>query len=264
VAPRLALSGAALPDAELSPRTKEVAILTNVISDCFQKYGKMPKTRIELYKVGKMLGKGAFGKVNLGLQRLSRRLVAIKSMPKTKMKEESTRKKMKNEIDILKSLQHPSHIKLLETFETDSHFLIVMELCPGGDLLNYVRKRRKLKERYAKHIFRQIMEGIEYCHRIGIVHRDIKLDNILLDGHGNVKIGDFGVSRRCHKSELLYEQCGTPAYIAPEIVHDVGYKGFPVDIWSAGICLFAILYGNVPYKANQLSDLSQDVFEKDV
>jgi serine/threonine protein kinase len=70
-----------------------------------------------------------------------------------------------------------------------------MELCPGGDLLNYVRKRRKLAEGPAKHIFLQIMQGIAYMHQQGIVHRDIKLDNILLDGHGNVKIGDFGVSR---------------------------------------------------------------------
>jgi len=82
------------------------------------------------------------------------------------------------------------------------------------------------------------------------VHRDIKLDNILLDGQGNVKIGDFGVSRRVDQGELLFEQCGTPAYIAPEIVHELGYKGCPVDIWSAGVCLYAILYGNVPFKAN--------------
>ena len=95
------------------------------------------------------------------------------------------------------------------------------------------------------------MEGIAYLHENCVAHRDIKLDNILLDGHGNIKIGDFGVSRRIDgENELLFEQCGTPAYIAPEIVRDMGYKGFPVDIWSAGICLFAMLYGNVPIKAN--------------
>lgn len=129
-----------------SPRSKEVNILSNVVKECFNKHGKMPKTRIELYKVGKMLGKGAFGKVNLGLHRLTRKLVAMKSTNKVAMSEESTKKKMQIEIDILKSLRHPSHIKLLETFETDKHYLMVMELCPGGDLLNYVRKRRKLTE----------------------------------------------------------------------------------------------------------------------
>lgn len=166
------------------------------------------------------------------------------------MKEESTKRKMLQEIDIHKAVKHTSHIKLLETFQTDKHYLIVMELCPGGDLLNYVRKRRMLPERSAKFIFKQIMQGIEHMHAIGIVHRDIKLDNILLDGHGNVKIGDFGVSRRVEDDKLLYEQCGTPAYIAPEIVQEIGYRGYPVDIWSAGVCLYAILYGNVPFKAN--------------
>ena len=135
-----------------------------------------------------------------------------------------------------------------------------MELCPGGDLLNYVRKRRKLTEKNAKFLFKQIMQGIAYMHTIGIVHRDIKLDNILLDGHGNVKIGDFGVSRRVDPDELLFEQCGTPAYIAPEIVQEIGYKGFPVDIWSAGVCLYAILYGNVPFKANQIGDLTHELY----
>ena len=210
----------------------------------------MPKTRIELYKVGKILGKGAFGKVNLGLHRLTRRLVAIKSTDKDAIKEESTKRKMMQEIDILKAIKHTSHIKLMETFQTSKHYLIVMELCPGGDLLNYVRKRRKLSEKNAKYLFKQIMQGIAYMHTIGIVHRDIKLDNILLDGNGNVKIGDFGVSRRVEHEELLFEQCGTPAYIAPEIVQEIGYKGLPVDIWSAGVCLYAILYGNVPFKAN--------------
>jgi serine/threonine protein kinase len=101
-----------------------------------------------------MLGKGAFGKVNLGLHRLTRKLVAIKSINMDFMKEESQKKKIMNEIDILKSLRHPNNIKLLETFQTDKHHMIVMELCPGGDLLNYVRKRRKLSEKYAKFVFR--------------------------------------------------------------------------------------------------------------
>jgi len=100
------------------------------------------------------------------------------------------------------------------------------------------------------------MQGISYLHANGIVHRDIKLDNILLDGKGNVKIGDFGVSKKITQNELLFEQCGTPAYIAPEIVRELGYKGYPVDIWSAGICLFAILYGNVPFKAQNGADLN--------
>ena len=177
------------------------------------------------------------------------------------MKDESSKKKMNNEISILKMLRHPNVVKLLETFDTDKHHLIVMELCPGGDLLNYVRKRRKLNEKYAKFVFKQIMEGLAYLHDNGVVHRDIKLDNILLDGHGNIKIADFGVSRKVIDNEILFEQCGTPAYIAPEIVRELGYKGYPVDIWSAGVCLYAMLYGNVPFKANQMGDLNKMILD---
>jgi carbon catabolite-derepressing protein kinase len=87
------------------------------------------------------------------------------------------------------------------------------------------------------------------------LHRDIKLDNILLDGKGNVKIADFGVSKSVKANETMFEQSGTPAYIAPEIIRDKGYKGFKADLWSAGVVLFAMLYGTVPFKANNMKDL---------
>lgn len=136
-----------------TPRTKEVGLIKSLIKECFEEYKKAPKTRIELYKIGKMLGKGAFGKVNLGLHRLTRKLVAIKSINMEYMKDECSKKKMNNEINILKMLRHPSVVKMLENFDIEKHHMIVMELCPGGDLLNYVRKRRKLSEKYAKFVF---------------------------------------------------------------------------------------------------------------
>jgi 5'-AMP-activated protein kinase, catalytic alpha subunit len=131
----------------------------------------------------------------------------------------------------------------------------VIELCAGGDLLNYVRRRRRLKEDVAKAIFKQIIEGLSYCHSKQILHRDIKLDNILLDSKGEVKICDFGISKVVKKGEIMTEQCGTPAYIAPEFLRDKGYTGFAADIWSAGVVLYAMLYGTVPFKANNMSEL---------
>jgi serine/threonine protein kinase len=100
-----------------------------------------------MYKIGKVLGQGGFGKVNLGLQRLTRKLVAIKSTKMLDISEENDRKKVFSEIKILSTLKHENHIKLLETVHTDTHICIVLELCPGGDLLSYVRKRRKLPEK---------------------------------------------------------------------------------------------------------------------
>ena len=159
------------------------------------------------------------------------------------------------EVGLLLKLRHNNVVKIYETLETDKHIIIVMELCAGGDLMNYVRKRRRLKEPYAKLIFKQLIDGLAYIHSKCVAHRDIKLDNILLDGKGVVKIGDFGVSKQCeNKDQKMREQCGTPAYIAPEILRDRGYS-FNVDLWSAGVVLFAMLYGTVPFKASSMEEL---------
>ena len=128
-------------------------------------------------------------------------------------------------------------------------------------MLNYVRKRRWLKEPEAKYFFRRIVEGIQYIHSKNIVHWDIKLDNILLNNQGDIKIGDFGVSWLARWDELLKEQCGTPAYIAPEILVDDGYFGPPVDMWSAGVVLFSMLYGTVPFKGQDMTALHWSIIK---
>ena len=139
--------------------------------------------------------------------------------------------------------------------------LYVEELCAGSDLLTYVRKRRRLKEPVAKFILKQILDGLYYCHSKGILHRDIKLDNILLNGEGDIKICDFGVSKMINPGERMMEQCGTPAYIAPEILKNKGYEGFGVDIWSAGVVLHAMIYGAVPFRANNMSELHKIIIK---
>jgi 5'-AMP-activated protein kinase catalytic alpha subunit len=148
-------------------------------------------------------------------------------------------------------------VRLFDTFETQKHICFVMELCSGGDLFSYIKKRRRLKEDVARFFFRQIIEGLAYVHNVKlVVHRDIKLENILLDATGNVKICDFGVSRQLKtEKQVMHEQCGTPAYIAPEILKDQGYSGFKVDMWSAGVCLYAMLIGSVPFKAGTMAAL---------
>lgn len=135
--------------------------------------------------------------------------------------------------------------------------LIVIELASGGDLLSYVRKRRQLKEEVAKSVFKQIIEALKYCHSKRILHRDIKLDNILLTVEGVVKITDFGISKQVKPGERMTEQCGTPAYIAPEILLDKGYEGFAIDVWSAGVVLYTMLHGIHPFKANNMTELQK-------
>ena len=154
----------------------------------WREHGEAPPTKPEFYKIGKLLGKGAFGKVSLGVHKLTGRFVAIKSINKQFFSDENSKNKVMKEVNILKQLRHQSVIRLFETFESDKHILFVIELCTGGDLLNYVRKRRKLKENVAKHAFKQILDGLFHCHTKSILHRDIKLDNILLNSDGDIKV----------------------------------------------------------------------------
>lgn len=141
------------------------------------------------------MGKGAFGKVNLAIHRLSGKFVALKSINKQFMTEEASKRKVMQEFNILRRTRHDNIVRLYESFESVQHIVFVMEVCGGGDLLTYVRRRRRLKEDVACHIFKQIVTGLQYCHSQSILHRDIKLDNILLTSQGKVKICDFGVSK---------------------------------------------------------------------
>lgn len=241
---------------------RDMELICSYISKFFIKYKKYPTTKMKFYKYGRLLGKGAFGKVNLSLHVLTGRLVAIKSINKTRLTSERQKSKIAQETNIMKSLSHSNYIvKIFETYETQKHICIVMEYICAGDLLSYIRKRSKLSETIAKYIFKQIVLGLQYIHSKGIVHRDIKLDNILIDLDNNIKICDFGVSKKIRKGESMTEQCGTPAYIAPEILKNKGYEGFGVDIWSAGVVLYAMLSGIVPFKGKNLQELQELIMQ---
>ncbi len=235
---------------------KDKEIISSYIKEYFNKNGTYPSTKIKFYKYGRLLGKGAFGKVNLSLHVLTGRLVAIKSINKSKLTSERHKAKIQLETSIMKSLSSSNYIvKIYETYQTQKHICIVMEYICAGDLLSYIRKRSKLNENIAKFIFKQIILSLQFIHNKNIVHRDIKLDNILIDLNNKIKICDFGVSKKINVNDIMYDQCGTPAYIAPEILKNKGYEGFSVDIWSCGVVLYAMLSGTVPFKGNDLNEL---------
>ena len=241
---------------KFSAYNHDMEIISSYIKKYYQKNKKYPSTKMKFYKYGRLLGKGAFGKVNLALHVLTGRLVAIKSINKTKLTNERHKAKILLETSIMKSLSSSNYIvKIYETYQTQNHFCIVMEYICAGDLLSYIRKRSKLTEQIAKFIFKQIILSLQFIHSHNIVHRDIKLDNILIDLNNNIKICDFGVSKRIVNNDKMFEQCGTPAYIAPEILKNKGYEGFSVDIWSCGVVLYAMLSGTVPFKGNDLNEL---------
>ena len=235
---------------------RDMEIISNYLKTYFMKYKKYPRTKMKFYKYGRLLGKGAFGKVNLSLHILTGRLVAIKSINKEKITTERQKQKIKLETTIMKRLSKCNNIvKIFETYETKKHICIVMEYICAGDLLSYIKKRSKLQEPVAKFIFKQIILALKFIHENKIVHRDIKLDNILIDLDNNIKICDFGVSKIVNKGDVMLEQCGTPAYIAPEILLNKGYEGFGVDVWSAGVVLYAMLSGTVPFKGSNIKEL---------
>ena len=239
--------------------------LSKYIKEYYKKYGKYPNTDLNFYLYGRLIGQGAFGKVNIGLNILTGRVVAIKSFnKKTLNKNGDNMKKILYETNLMKKLNHPNVTKILEMFEDDEYILIAMEYINGGNLFSFVKKRRKLSEKTAKFLFRQIILGIKHIHSQKIVHRDIKLENILIDLNNNIKICDFGIGRiLSSKKQTLHDKCGTPMYMAPEILLSSkrkGYEGFPVDIWSSGISLYIMLSGTLPFnlKNNESSSMDEE------
>ena len=242
---------------------RESENLSKYIREYYSKNKEYPKTDLSFYKMGRMIGRGAFGKVNLGLNVLTGRVVAIKSFNKENITNEVSKKKILYETNLMRNLRHPSITRILETFESEKYMLIIMEYISGGNLQSFVKKRRKLSEKTAKILFKQIMDGIKYIHSQNIVHRDIKLENILIDLNNNIKICDFGVGKMIKSNILLHDQCGTPVYMAPEIIKNEGYVGFPVDIWSAGVSLYIMLSGNIPFNKTPKHNLQYEIQNSD-
>ena len=230
---------------------------SNKLSEYIKEYFKInkeyPYSKIDFYKFGRKIGQGAFGKVNIGLHILTGRVVAIKSFKKQNCTEKNM-ERIINERDIMKELNNKNIIKILDYFEDENYIFIVMEYINGGNLYSFIKKRMKLKEKMAKYIFKQIISAINYIHKHNIAHKDIKLENILLDINHGIKICDFGIAKKVNSpDQLFYGISGTPLYMAPEIFYksNFGYKGFPVDAWASGIALYIMLSGELPFKADK-------------
>ncbi|XP_008277853.1 hormonally up-regulated neu tumor-associated kinase homolog [Stegastes partitus] len=207
--------------------------------------------RVGSYLVGKMINKGSFAKVMEGLHIGTGEKVAIKVIDKKKARQDSyVLKNMKREPRIHQMVRHPHIVVLLETLETENSYYMAMELCAGGDLMDRICERKRLEEREVRRYTRQILSAVDHLHKHGIVHRDLKIENFLLDEHNNIKIVDFGLSNTLKAEslslELLSTQCGSPAYAAPELLAHRKY-GPKVDVWSVGVSMFAMLTGTLPF-----------------
>ena len=154
-------------------------------------------------------------------------------------------------------MNHPNIVKIFEAFETEDNVYLVMEYVGGGSLHSLLKEQsdRRLQEEDAKRLFKQIMTALQYCHRKSITHRDIKLENILLDEHRNVKLIDFGFSTCIPNDKKIKMFCGTPSYMAPEIVRRDEYAGPPADVWASGVLLYALTNGCFPFRGGTDKEL---------
>lgn len=216
----------------------------------------------DFYKFGKVLGQGSFGKVRLAAHRLSGVRVAVKSYEKAKLQNPSHWRRAQQEIALMERMNHPHIIRMLECIESPKRVHIVMEYAGGSNLCQYVKAKRRLAEPEARAIFCQVMLATEYLHNVGIIHRDIKLENVLFDDNRQMKLVDFGFSVGCRDpTKKLKIFCGTPSYMAPEIVMRREYLGRPVDVWSLGVLLYAMLCGVFPFVAKSYPELYKKIVQ---
>jgi serine/threonine protein kinase len=172
---------------------------------------------------------------------------AIKVLDKAKIKQDNLIENLRQEIQIMKHINHPNVVKLHEVLSSHSKIYLVLELVTGGELLNKVREKGLLQEDEARLYFQEIISAVAFCEKQHIAHRDLKLENVLLDGEGHVKISDFGLSGLFKFDStaisLMHTTCGTVNYLAPEVFGNQGYDGHVADIWSCGVILYALLTG---------------------
>ena len=223
------------------------------------------KSSLDDYIIGKQIGQGAYAVVRVGLHKPSNKKVAMKIYKKYKLSDPNRRKSVKREIKLMEKMNNQHIIKLYEVIDTQKYVILVMEYVAGGSLHGYLKAHsgRRLPEEEAKRVFKQVVEGIRYCHNRSITHRDIKLENLLLDEDKNIKIIDFGFSTCIPNDKRVKIFCGTPSYMAPEIVNKTEYCGPPADVWALGVLLFTMLCGCFPYRGATDAELYGKISSSD-
>uniref|UniRef100_A0A1A9Z4D6 Protein kinase domain-containing protein n=1 Tax=Glossina pallidipes TaxID=7398 RepID=A0A1A9Z4D6_GLOPL len=237
--------------------------------------------------IGKVIGAGNYAKVKIGYSDEYGKRVAIKIISKVKAPSEYIQKFLPREIDAVKGLHHENLITFYQSIETSHRVYLIMQLAENGTLLDYVRDKKYLDEPQAKNLFKQLISAVEYIHSKGVVHRDIKCENLLLDENWNIKLIDFGFARKDTRSSdnqviLSKTFCGSYAYASPEILKGikqissakygmfynnkvclylkdsypkstgVAYDPFLSDVWACGVVCYAMVFGRLPYDGSNV------------
>ncbi|XP_006883242.1 PREDICTED: testis-specific serine/threonine-protein kinase 4 isoform X2 [Elephantulus edwardii] len=230
------------------------------------------------YEVGKVIGNGSYGMVYDAYYTKQKVMVAVKIISKKKASEDYLNKFLPREIQVMKVLRHKNLINFYQAIETTSRVYIVLELAQGGDVLEWIQHYGACSEPLAGKWFSQLTLGIAYLHSKGIVHRDLKLENLLLDKRENVKISDFGFSKmvipnlpvrsspsfshmNCF-THLSQTYCGSFAYACPEILLGLPYNPFLSDTWSMGVILYTLVVARLPFDDTNLKKLLKETQKK--
>ncbi|PIN20576.1 Serine/threonine protein kinase [Handroanthus impetiginosus] len=217
------------------------------------------------YELGRLLGHGTFAKVYHARHLQSGKSVAMKIVGKEKVIRVGMMEQVKREISVMKMVDHPNIVELHEVMASKTKIYFAMEYARGGELFAKIARGR-LREDVARNYFQQLISAIDFCHSRGVYHRDLKPENLLLDEEGYLKVTDFGLSAfsdHLRQDGLLHTTCGTPAYVAPEVIGKKGYDGAKADIWSCGVILFVLLAGYLPFQDDNIVAMYRKIYRGD-
>eukprot|EP01079_Euglenida_sp_SAG-EU17-18_P007803 gene7803-1398_t len=230
--------------------------------------------RVGNYELGKTLGKGKFSKVVYGVDVNTKQDYAVKIIEKSALLADGKwEAALRREVGIMKKLRHRNIVSLTDVLQTKTKYLLVMELITGGELFDHIVTSKRLDEDRARLYLQQLIAGLHHCHKLGIAHRDLKPENLLISNGDTLKISDFGLSNLQFKDQVLTTVCGTPNYVAPEVILNQyntstgalksraertswsGYDGFASDVWSVGVIMYVMLAGWLPFDDDHLAKL---------
>jgi len=222
---------------------------------------------LQSYTFHEKIGTGKFSVVYRAVSKQNKQEYAIKVIDKKLLKPEE-KEFLLSETSVMKILDHPNVIKLIDTIETKTHIYIITEIVKDGDLFDYIINREFLEEYDASFIMKQLITSIYFLHNIGIIHRDLKPENILitLGDHEQVKelkIIDFGFAKLINEAEKLTDTCGTPNYVAPEVLRGTGYDK-TADIWSLGVIMYLMVRGYLPFDAHDVNVILKNTLRAEI
>ncbi|KAJ1690616.1 hypothetical protein LUZ63_014771 [Rhynchospora breviuscula] len=212
--------------------------------------------KVGKYEVGRTIGEGTFAKVKFAQNTETGESVAMKVLDRATIIKHRMVDQIKREISIMKLVRHPHVVRLHEVLASRTKIYIILEFITGGELFDKIMRHGRLSENDSRKYFQQLIDGVDFCHHKGVYHRDLKPENLLLDSQGNLKISDFGLSALPEPGvSILKTTCGTPNYVAPEVISHKGYNGALADIWSCGVILYVLMAGYLPFDEVDLTTL---------